>query len=194
MKAGRAWPAGAEREEPALCVVRRGVGRRRWWGRVLFFPSFPKKDDCYEVLPPGPPLPLHPTGAPRLRAAHPFSSSCSCAAALAAAVSGAPAAHPLPAMTAVPVGRARRPAPSLAEAMVRGETESGGRAGRRAAGGGGGGEEGGGRGGLASYFILRSNRLVSCTYVTLFIQKKEERKSPPLSGPTAPSAPLSFPG
>lgn len=85
MKAGRARPAGAEREKPALCVVRRGVGRRRWWGRVLFFPSFPKKDDCYEVLPPGPPLPLHPTGAPRLRAAHPFSSSCSCAAALAAA-------------------------------------------------------------------------------------------------------------
>lgn len=117
MKAGRTRPAGAEREKPALCVVRRGVGRRRWWGRVLFFPSFPKKDDCYEVLPPGPPLPLHPTGAPRLRAAHPFSSSCSCAAELAAPASPA---LPLRAMTAAPAGRARLPAPSLAAAAAGG--------------------------------------------------------------------------
>lgn len=134
MKAGRAWPAGAEREEPALCVVRRGVGRRRWWGRALFFPSFPKKDDCYEVLPPGPPLPLHPTGAPRLRAAHPFSSSCSCAAALAAAVSRRSRRAPAPGDDGRAGGEGPAPGTFAGSGGGSSGTESGGRAGGRARG------------------------------------------------------------
>lgn len=168
MKAGRARPAGAEREKPALCVVRRGLGRRTWWGRALFFPSFPKKDDCYEVLPPGPPLPLHPTGAPRLRAAHPFSSSC-------------PARRrwrrpPPPRSRRAPApgddGRAggEGPAPGTFAGGCGGGGGSAGKpraTGGSAAGGGGGGreEEGGGRGaGGPGLFILLSNRLVSCSY------------------------------
>lgn len=41
---------------------------------------FLKRMTATKFPPPRPPLPLHPTGAPRLRAAHPFSSSAPCGA------------------------------------------------------------------------------------------------------------------
>lgn len=65
-------------EQPARCVW--CAAGEEGGGGGFAPPLFPKKDDCYEVPPPRPPLPLHPTGAPRLRAAHPFSSSDPCGA------------------------------------------------------------------------------------------------------------------
>jgi hypothetical protein len=97
-------------------------------------------------------------------------------------------------------GRASARAPSRAAAVAALVGTPGAAAGARRAGGRAGGEGAGrkgagtgrGWGGPASYFILRTNRLVSCTYVTVH-SKKEERKIPPLSRPTAPSASLPFP-
>lgn len=197
---GRTRPARRCRaEEPALCVVRRGVGRRRWWGRVLFFPSFPKKDDCYEVLPPGPPLPLHPTGAPRLRAAHPFSSSCSCAAALAAAVSPRSRRAPAPGDDGRAGGEGPAPGTFVGSGGGGGSAgkprAAGGRAGGRAAGGGGGGEEGGGRGAGGPGLLLHSPlEPTGFLYVRHGSFKKRRKKEPSSERPRRPLRPAPFPG
>ena len=108
-------PRGAEREEPALCVVQRGwEAALAGEGFIFFPPLFLKRDDCYEVLPPRTPLPLHPTGAPRLRAAHPL---------------------PAPAPRA-PAEDAARGGPAPAPSRRRGDRARGGAAGGRGRRGG----------------------------------------------------------
>lgn len=123
---------------------------------------FLKRMTATKFPPPRPPLPLHPTGAPRLRAAHPFSSS---------AAGGAG-------------GRLLVLAP---RSPFRGDGCGWGGPGHLGVGGGGsagtwtrGGRTGrGGRGrarGGGPGLLLHSpsERLVSCTYVTVH-SKKEER-------------------
>lgn len=76
MQAGTRWGGRCRASSPrAVC----GALREKKVGEGLP-PLFFLKRMTATKSPPRPPLPLHPTSAPRLRAAHPFSSSAPCGA------------------------------------------------------------------------------------------------------------------
>lgn len=105
--------------------------------------------------------------------------------------------------TAAPAGRARRPAPSLAEAAAaadrRGnrERQAGGREGGPAARarGGGGGEDGGGRGAGGGWpltsFSARTDWFPVVRHGSF---KKRRKKEPSSERPRRPLGPAPFPG